>query len=76
MLSGIGPADHLAERDIPVVDRLPGAGLGPQDHPSVLISLPVVRGSTWLDAFSEENRALCADGCADRWPPSARPAPS
>jgi len=32
MLSGVGPADHLGEHDIPVVADLPGVGQNLQDH--------------------------------------------
>jgi len=32
MLSGMGPADHLAEHDIPVVRDLPGVGKNLHDH--------------------------------------------
>ncbi len=32
MLSGIGPADHLQQHDIPVVHELPGVGKNLQDH--------------------------------------------
>ena len=32
MLSGIGPAEHLDEHDIPVVNDLPGVGRNLQDH--------------------------------------------
>ena len=32
MLSGIGPAEHLAEHDIKLVEDLPGVGQGLQDH--------------------------------------------
>ena len=35
MLSGIGPADHLGEYDIPVVADLPGVGANLQDHHEV-----------------------------------------
>jgi choline dehydrogenase len=35
MLSGIGPADHLRSRDIPVVADLPGVGQNLQDHPLI-----------------------------------------
>ncbi|MEU1616508.1 GMC family oxidoreductase N-terminal domain-containing protein [Streptomyces sp. NPDC005722] len=69
MLSGIGPAAHLAAWDIPVVQDLPGVGAGLQDHPSALVGRPVVRGSTWLDAHSEENRALYA--ARRRGPPAS-----
>jgi choline dehydrogenase len=58
MLSGIGPADHLAELGIDVAHHLPGVGAGLQDHPSALISWPVQRGETWLDAHNDRNQAL------------------
>lgn len=58
MLSGIGPADHLAELGIDVVHDLPGVGARLQDHPSAVVSWPVTRGETWLDAVSEKNQAL------------------
>ena len=61
MLSGIGPADHLRERGIEVTAHLPGVGIGLQDHPSALIGWPVVRGATWRDALSDENKALYAE---------------
>ena len=32
MLSGVGPADHLAEHGIPVVADLPGVGSHLMDH--------------------------------------------
>ncbi len=35
MLSGIGPADHLRSRDIPVILDLPGVGQNLQDHPLI-----------------------------------------
>jgi choline dehydrogenase len=34
MLSGIGPADHLAEHGIPVVHDAPEVGRNPQNHPA------------------------------------------
>lgn len=37
MLSGIGPADHLKEHDIPVVQNLPGVGQNLQDHLEIYI---------------------------------------
>lgn len=36
--SGIGDADYLASRDIPVVAHLPGVGQNLQDHPAVSLS--------------------------------------
>lgn len=43
MLSGIGPADHLAGHDIaPVVD-LPGVGRNLQDHASILLQFGCTR---------------------------------
>ncbi|MEO9781475.1 MAG: GMC family oxidoreductase [Sedimentitalea sp.] len=38
MLSGIGPADHLAEFDVPVEVDLPGVGQNLIDHPEVPIT--------------------------------------
>ena len=35
MLSGVGPADHLSELDIPVVRDSPGVGQNLRDHPQV-----------------------------------------
>ena len=37
MLSGVGPADHLRELDIPVIANLPGVGQNLQDHLEVYI---------------------------------------
>jgi len=39
MLSGIGPADHLAEMDISVIQDLPGVGQNLRDHPQVGVTL-------------------------------------
>ncbi len=37
MLSGVGPADHLAKLGIPVVRDLPGVGQNLRDHPLVYV---------------------------------------
>ena len=37
MLSGIGPADHLRELQIPLVQDLPGVGRNLRDHPLVYV---------------------------------------
>ncbi len=37
MLSGIGPADHLRNHGIEIVQNLPGVGQNLQDHPSVIL---------------------------------------
>ena len=37
MLSGIGPAEHLRELDIPIVQDLPGVGQNLRDHPLVYV---------------------------------------
>ncbi len=39
MLSGIGPAAHLAEHGIPVVADRPGVGQNLQDHPELYIQM-------------------------------------
>ena len=38
MLSGVGPADHLASLGVPVVRNLPGVGQNLRDHPSVAVA--------------------------------------
>jgi choline dehydrogenase len=38
MLSGVGPAPHLREKDIPLVKHLPGVGQNLRDHPLVYVS--------------------------------------
>ena len=38
MLSGVGPAEHLASLGIPVVKDAPGVGQNLRDHPSVLVT--------------------------------------
>ncbi|WFE62844.1 GMC family oxidoreductase N-terminal domain-containing protein [Micromonospora sp. WMMD714] len=42
MLSGIGPAAHLAEFGVPVVQHLPGVGANLQDHPFVPVCFEAV----------------------------------
>ncbi|HEY5356868.1 MAG TPA: GMC family oxidoreductase N-terminal domain-containing protein [Streptosporangiaceae bacterium] len=46
MLSGVGPADHLREHDIPVMADSPGVGANLSDHPVVtaMWSTPRSRG--------------------------------
>ena len=56
MLSGIGPAEHLAMVGIPPVHQLP-VGEGLQDHPSTWITYTTDQPSL-LTAESEENLAL------------------
>ena len=38
MLSGVGPADHLRQFGIPLVQDLPGVGQNLKDHPKVYVS--------------------------------------
>jgi 5-(hydroxymethyl)furfural/furfural oxidase len=38
MLSGVGPAQHLADKGVPLVLDKPGVGSNLQDHPSVYVS--------------------------------------
>jgi choline dehydrogenase len=39
MLSGIGPANHLADLDIPIVQDLPGVGENLQDHLEIYLQM-------------------------------------
>ncbi|MDA0264921.1 MAG: mycofactocin system GMC family oxidoreductase MftG [Chloroflexi bacterium] len=45
MLSGIGPAGHLAELGIPVVADSPGVGQNMRDHPNVTVKFTVQEGT-------------------------------
>lgn len=44
MLSGVGPAEHLAEHGIPVVHDLPGVGQNLSDHPLIFITFRTKEG--------------------------------
>ncbi len=44
LLSGVGPADHLAEIGIPVVANRPGVGQNMRDHPNVTVKFTVKEG--------------------------------
>jgi choline dehydrogenase len=46
MLSGVGPAAHLAEHKIPVITALPGVGEHLMDHPVVDVALAETTGTT------------------------------
>jgi choline dehydrogenase len=50
MLSGIGPADHLAEVGVPVAHELDGVGQNLQDHPFVVCIWQSTAGGSLLDA--------------------------
>ena len=54
MLSGIGPADHLASHDIALLHDLPGVGANLQDHLDIIIQ---TKGST-KHAYGIAPRAL------------------
>ena len=52
MLSGIGPADHLAEHGIPVIVDNPNVGDRYMDHPMVLINMETTAKGTLHEAES------------------------
>lgn len=54
MLSGIGPADHLKEHGIDVVQHLPGVGENLHDHPVA----PVIWHTTGTTDLAEHNTLL------------------
>ena len=43
MLSGIGPANHLADLDIPIVQDLPGVGENLQDHLEIYLQMECLK---------------------------------
>src|SRR6202021_1697135 len=58
MLSGIGPAAHLAEHGIAVVQDLPGVGQNLQDHYSAPIKLKCSHPITVNDVMLSNVRKL------------------
>jgi len=44
MLSGVGPKDHLAKHEVPLVHDLPGVGQRLQDHAAIGALIPVKPG--------------------------------
>ncbi len=63
MLSGIGPADHLAEYGIGVLHDLPGVGQGVQDHLLVRVEHDCTQPVT-LHSLLRADRAVLALGQA------------
>jgi choline dehydrogenase len=51
LLSGIGPAAHLAEHGVDMVHHLPGVGMNLQDHPSVAMVNAAVRDVTLTNSL-------------------------
>jgi choline dehydrogenase len=49
MLSGIGPAEHLAEMGIPLVHDLPGVGRNLQEHPRVPLEFAAKGSVTFVN---------------------------
>lgn len=71
MLSGIGPADHLAEFDIEAHADLPGVGANLQDHASIILQFeslkrfPVHRvDAPWRKALAGAQWVFTRDGVA------------
>ncbi|NYJ76569.1 GMC family oxidoreductase [Allobranchiibius huperziae] len=56
MLSGVGPADHLAEVGIEPQHHVPGVGQNLHDHVFVPAVWPVTAGNTMLDWHDESAR--------------------
>ena len=67
MLSGVGPARHIAEMGIPLVLDKPGVGSNLQDHPSVYVSCympPDIRsGDEYIGPASYLRYSSGLEGC-------------
>jgi choline dehydrogenase len=57
MLSGIGPADHLAEHGIPVVVDNPNVGAHLMDHPMYMVNFETTAKGTLIGAESPRQLA-------------------
>ena len=57
MLSGVGPAAHLAEFGIPLVHDLPGVGQNLRDHPIIWITWKTKEGFE-LDGLAPRNQLV------------------
>ena len=68
MLSGIGPAAHLAGHGIEVVADLPGVGRNLQDHPVVLASYTTPKALPASRYNHGEAYAAVRSGLAGAWP--------
>lgn len=68
MLSGVGPAEHLATHDIPLVSDLPGVGSSLRDHAVVYVRFGVknVEGLNFLREPGLPN-ALRKIGALAKW---------
>ncbi|MBA1146313.1 choline dehydrogenase [Ectothiorhodospiraceae bacterium WFHF3C12] len=58
MLSGVGPADHLREHDLDLVQDMPGVGQNLQDHLEVYVQYECTRPITLYSALKPWNQAL------------------
>lgn len=58
MLSGIGPADHLAEHGVPVVVNRPAVGANLHDHPVVTVAWPLVDAPALRGGLNEDPREV------------------
>jgi len=58
MLSGIGPARHLTDCDIPVITDLPGVGSALQDHPNIPLTFKMQDARLSYSRYQRLDRAV------------------
>ncbi|CAM9799712.1 unnamed protein product, partial [Phaeothamnion confervicola] len=67
MLSGIGPADHLRSKGIPVVSDVPGVGANLMDHPAVTAMWDISRPVAITDHLFRRNSTKLRPLAVARW---------
>ncbi|KAK3859895.1 hypothetical protein Pcinc_034025 [Petrolisthes cinctipes] len=73
MVSGVGPAEHLTQHNIPVIADVPGVGENLQDHPSIFGLTFTVKQGSGTDILQLANPVNVKDYIRNRRGPLTSP---